>query len=216
MKRLIVLFLVVLSSLALVACSVPDAKNENPNDTSQNSSDTNKNDDGNTNNNGGNTEDKGTENNKDNKPTTVDITFPAVYFASLSEQEIRDVATEKGYSKCVFNDDGSVVFTMTSAQQEELLSTSEESMQTVLKNLCEGSSKVDSFLYIEHDEIYSEIKIYVDASIHNQIYNLYARALKMTGAYHQYFLAMDEEDINCTVSIIDDATKEVLFSESYK
>ena len=217
MKRFIALLLIVLSVLSLVACSTPDTKDEDPGDTTNNSGDTNNNDGGNTNNDDGNTDDdNGSENNNDNKPTTVDITFPAVYFASMTEQEVRDHATEKGYSKCEFNEDGSVVFTMTPAQQDELVSASEESMQAVLKNLCEGSSKVDSFLYIEHDEIYSEIKIYVDASLHNQLFNLYARALKMTGAYHQYFLAMNEEDINCTVSIIDDATKEVLFSESYK
>lgn len=175
---------------------------------------------GNTSNTDTDTKDNAAENSGgmqvDENLLTVDITLPASFFEDQTEEEIQAAAKENNVKKCVINEDGTVTYTMTKKAHKELLDDLKAECDKSVQNLLEGEDKVASFVSIDYNDNLSKFDVYVDASIYATLDNMYALGFYIVGAYYQAFAGIDLDEVDVIVNFIDNETKEVLHTASYK
>ena len=146
----------------------------------------------------------------------VDVTLAATFFEGMTEEEIKKSAEENGYSNCTVNEDGSVTYTMSKTKHQEMLDDFKASMDETVTELLDGEEKVASFVSIEYNDDFSQVDIYVDATAYTTWDSLHALTFYMTGVYYQSFAGMATDEIDVIVNFIDNATKEVMETASYK
>ncbi len=147
---------------------------------------------------------------------TIDITIGASFFEDKTEEEIKADAKENDFLNCTINEDGSVTYKMTRIQHQAKLKEFKASLETTIAGLLEGDDKVASFISIDYNDDFSKIDIYVDPETYSSWDNLYALTFYISGAYYQSFAGVDGDKIDIVVNFIDNNTKEVLNSASYK
>jgi len=188
MKKIFLITLVFVLSLSLIACGSQDKKDNSDNTSIQ--------------------VDKGLIN--------VDVTIPASFFEGMTNEEIQAESEKNGYNKCIFNDDGSVTYTMTKTKHNEMLKDYKKNFDDVIIGFLEGDEKVESFKDIEHNEDLSQIDIYIDPDKYTMWDNLYVLSFYMSGSYYQSFSGVPIDDIDVVVNFIDNNTKETTSTSSYK
>lgn len=147
---------------------------------------------------------------------TVEVTISAALIGASSEEEIKAAAQEKGYDSCTLNEDGSVTYTMSKTKHQEALAEYKANVENVIASMVEGEEKVESFVSIEHNDNFSQVDIYIDSSKYTAWDALYAITFYISGGYYQAFAGTAAEDIDVVVNFIDNDTKEVKNSGSYK
>ncbi|MBQ9976259.1 MAG: hypothetical protein IJP16_07085 [Clostridia bacterium] len=146
----------------------------------------------------------------------VDVTIPAAFFEDMTEAEIKEEAKEEGYKNCVINEDGSVTYTMTKLQHKEALREYKEEIDENIDDMLNGEDQASSFVSIDYNDTMTKFDIYVDSSLYSDWDSLYALTFYFSGMLYQAIDGVAEEDIDVEVSFIDNETKEVLDSGSYK
>lgn len=146
----------------------------------------------------------------------VDVTLAASFFEDQTEDEIKAAAKEHGYSNCKINADGSVAYTMSKAKHAEMLNELKAGFDETIAGCLDGEDKVASFIDIQYNDDFSQIDVYVDADQYTMWDSLYALTFYITGAYYQAFSGIANDDIDVVVNFVDNATKEVLNTASYK
>lgn len=146
----------------------------------------------------------------------IDVTLAASFFEDQTEEEIKAEAKENGYSDCKINDDGSVTYTMSKKKHAEMLNEMKASFDEMIAGYLDGEDKVASFVDIQYNDDFSKIDIYADAEQYTMWDSLYALTFYITGAYYQAFAGVANDDIDVVVNFIDNATKDVLDTASYK
>ena len=199
MKKLLALLMVVVMLFSLVACG--STANDENKDNSTQANDTSENSD---------------TIQVDEGLFTVDVVMPASFFEGLTKAEIKAQANEMGYISCTVNEDGSVAYTMTKAKHREILDKLRASMVETIDGLINGANKAASFISIDYTDDFSQADIYVDASIYSMWDSMYALNFYISGAYYQSFAGVSANEIDVIVNFIDNATKEVLDTASYK
>lgn len=195
MKKFLSLLLAALMLLSMAACGgATDSENKNNPGSTENS--------------GSVAVDKGL--------LTVDVTMAASFFEDMTAEEIKAEAEENGYSSCTVNPDGSVTYTMTKAKHKEMLDDLKSGIEETIAGCLEGEDKVASFVSIEHADDYSRFDVCVDPAEYSLWDNLYALAFYLSGAYYQAFTGVASDKIDVVVNFIDNNTKEILDSGSYR
>jgi hypothetical protein len=147
---------------------------------------------------------------------TVDITLPPSFFQDMTEDEIIADAKEEGYKSTKVNVDGSVTYTMSKAKRKEMLKGMKISIDESIEELLEGEERVESFVEIEHNDNLSKVDIYVDPELYSEWDSFYTFQFYMFGAFYQTFDGVATEEIDVIVNFIDNTTKDVLNTGSYK
>ena len=91
-----------------------------------------------------------------------------------------------------------------------------DELDKIVSNLVEGDDKVGSFVSIDHNDNFSEFDVYVDSTKYTSLDNMYVLGFYITGAYYQALSGVDIEKIDIQVDFIDNQTKEVIDTASYK
>ncbi|MGI5952339.1 MAG: hypothetical protein ACOX61_10925 [Brooklawnia sp.] len=132
--------------------------------------------------------------------------------SDMTDQDIIDAAEAKGMKATV--DEETVTYTMTRAQQRELL---DEMRGTVRQSLDEMVGDPDnSFSGIEVNNDLTSFSAKVNASTYSPFEGLYVIAFYVQGALYQQFAGVDAADIDITVELVDDQSGEVLETGSYR
>lgn len=132
--------------------------------------------------------------------------------ADRTDQDIIDAAEAKGMKATV--DDETVTYTMTRAQQRELL---DEMRVTVRQSLDDMVADPDnSFTGIEVNNDLTSFSAEVNASSYSPLEALYVIAFYVQGALYQQFAGVDAADIDVTFELVDDQSGEVLETGSYR
>lgn len=145
----------------------------------------------------------------------VDVTLAATFFEDMTEEEIKKKAEEEGYKDCKINEDGSVTYTMTKKKRQEMLDEMKDSIKGTIAGVLDGEEKVESFIYIEHNDDFSKFDIYVDSEKYTIWDSLYSMTFFVAGAYYQSFAGVPSEEIDVVVNFVDNETQEVLDTSSY-
>ena len=147
---------------------------------------------------------------------TMEITINASFFEDQTEEEIKAAAKEEGFLDCTVNENGSVTYKMTRNQHKAKLKEFKETLEKNIAGILEGDDKVASFISIDYNDDFSKIDIFVDPEAYSSWDNLYVLSFFISGAYYQSFAGVDGDKIDIVVNFIDNNTKEVLDSASYK
>jgi len=146
----------------------------------------------------------------------VDVTIPAAFFEDTTEAEIKEEAKEEGYKSCVVNEDGSVTYTMTKLQHREALREYKEEIDENIDDMLNGDDQESSFVSIDYNDKMTKFDVYVDSSLYSDWDALYALTFYFSGMLYQTLDGVAEEDVDVEVNFIDNETKEVLNSGTYK
>lgn len=141
---------------------------------------------------------------------TVDVTLPASYFEDTTEEDVRAGAEEKGFNNVVFNEDGSVTYTMTKAQHRQVMESYKATVDANLDDILNGEGAVESFQEISYNDDMSEFTVKVDPGLYSEWDAMYGLVFYMSGMYYQAFEGVAPEDNHVVVNFVDMNTGEVL------
>ncbi len=146
---------------------------------------------------------------------TVDIRLPRTLIDQegvLADEQIVDAAEQEGISAVIDGD--AVVYTMTRAQQADMLAQMRASAQTAADGLI--ADETNSVTAVEFNEAMTSFKVHVDAERYGALESLLALGFYIQGALFQQFSGVGADDVDVVVEFVDDATEEVLDSGSYE
>lgn len=161
-----------------------------------------------------------TENNKlvevDENLLDVEVILDRSFFDDISDDEIRASAEKNGIKSCKINDDDTVTYVMSKKKHKELLADTKASADKTIDGYLSGENKVNSFVDIKVNDDYSKFDVYVDGNLYTSFDGIYSLSFYMIGAYYQAFNGVSNDDIDIEVNYIDNSTKEVLDTATYK
>ena len=146
---------------------------------------------------------------------TIDIRLPRTLIDQegvLADEQIVDAAEQEGISAVIDGD--AVVYTMTRAQQADMLAQMRASAQTAADGLI--ADETNSVTAVEFDEAMTSFKVHVDAERYGALESLLALGFYIQGALFQQFSGVGADDVDVVVDFVDDATGEILDSGSYE
>lgn len=147
--------------------------------------------------------------------TTVDVRIARSLFDqddALTDEQIVAAAREKGIAATVDGD--TVVYSMTRAQQAEMLEQMRSSAQDAADDLV--ADETNAVTAVEFDDAMTSFTVFVDGARHGTLQSLLALGFYLQGALFQQFNGVGADDIDVVVSFVDDATGEVLDTGSYQ
>lgn len=144
---------------------------------------------------------------EDNNSEVV-ITLPASLMEDTDPDEVIAEAEEEGIH-VVVNDDGSVTYTMTRAQHNELLGEMAEGIQETIEDLRTSEDFV-SIADVTANDSYSEFTMIVDREAYENSFDGFAAfGLGVSGIYYQLFQGVDPDNFQVLVHVQDEETGEV-------
>lgn len=147
---------------------------------------------------------------------TIDITVQRSLVAGDTEttdDQIVQAAKDKGMT-AVVNPDGSVTYTMTRAQQKQMLDETKVNVQDSIAGFVNDPE--NSFTAVEVNDEMSQFTVKVDAARYSPLETLYGVVFYVSGGLYQQFAGVDSDAVDVTVEYVDDATGEVLDSGSLR
>ena len=94
----------------------------------------------------------------DEASSTVELTIPADYMESVTQEELNTAAKEMGIESITLQDDGSALYRMTIAQHEQMLADIRENIRIGLESMKE-SNDYKNFVDITANEDYTEFTV---------------------------------------------------------
>lgn len=144
----------------------------------------------------------------DNNLLTVDITFPASFYADSKTKPSTELTAEdkaNGYTAVKVNSDGSVTYTIKkSAYNKIVAETKESTIQTLNEIVTSGN--YSSVKKIGYNNSLSKISVYVDKTAYNQNMDSFAMLnIQIAVAFYQV-ISQDKNPLE--ISVIDISTNE--------
>ena len=134
----------------------------------------------------------------------VEVKLPASFFDGESAEEIIAAAEEQGIKKCVVNEDGSVLYTMSKDKHKEILEGLHTDAEESIAGLLEGEGAVLSFVDISYNDNFSEFNVTVNDQY--SVWDMFSGfAFYIIGAYYQIFDGGDPAEIDVVVNFLDEA-----------
>lgn len=146
----------------------------------------------------------------------VSVTIPASMLAGMTEEDIKEMADEGGLGNYTMNTDGSVTYTMSKSEHEQVLKQFKESLKESVDDLLNGEEAVESFQKIEYNDDISEVNVYVDQAKFNGMEMFYSLSFYIVGMYYQLFAGVEPDNIDIVVNYIDASTNETIDSMSFR
>ncbi|MDO9556175.1 MAG: hypothetical protein Q7J82_01125 [Coriobacteriia bacterium] len=141
---------------------------------------------------------------------TVDITLPASYFQDTTEEDTIAGAKEKGFKNVTVHEDGSVTYTVTKAQRQDILDGFKADVDAGLDDMLNGEDAVVSFQEISYNENMTEFTVKVDPGSYSEWDAMYGLVFYVYGMYYQAFDGVAPADNHVVVNFVDMNTGEVL------
>lgn len=144
----------------------------------------------------------------DNNLLTVDITFPASFYADSKTKPSTELTAEdkaNGYTAVKVNSDGSVTYTIKkSAYNKIVAETKNSTIQTLNEIVTSGN--YPSVKKIGYNNSLSKISVYVDKNAYNQNMDSFAMLnIQIAVAFYQV-ISQDKNPLE--ISVIDISTNE--------
>ena len=138
----------------------------------------------------------------------VHITFPKEFFDGQSEQEIKEAAKNDGITDVTVNDDGTVKYTMSADDHEELVADMEKSLKESIEDLLTDDA-YPSLENITYNDNFSKYEVTVNRELYEDSYDMFA--IMGIGYGSELYNALDGEDDGdnkIQFTLIDGTTKE--------
>jgi hypothetical protein len=139
----------------------------------------------------------------DDDSATVEVTVARALLDSdneVTDDQIVAGAAEKGMT-AVVNADGTVTYTMTKAQQRDLLANYAESLQQGIDEMVADTS--NPITAVHHNDGYTEFTATVDPGGYSEWTSIYAVSLFLWGGVYQEFAGVAPSDADVLVRFVD-------------
>lgn len=149
--------------------------------------------------------------------STVEITFPEMFFEGEEgiEEAIQSAVTEDGISEVTQNDDGSVTYKMSKAKHSELMEEVEGSIHAATENIA-SSEEYPSIQEVNVDSSFSEFTLLVDQEAYENGFDGVATiTFGLSGLMYQLFDGVSPDDYSVTIQVADARTEEVFNTIEY-
>jgi hypothetical protein len=138
----------------------------------------------------------------------VHITFPKEFFDGQSEEEIKEAAKNDGITDVTVNADGTVKYTMSANDHEELVADMEKSLKESIEDLLTDET-YPSLENITYNDNFSKYEVTVNRELYEDSYDMFA--IMGIGYGSELYNALDGEDDGdnkIEFTLIDVTTKE--------
>lgn len=144
----------------------------------------------------------------DNNLLTVDITFPASFYADSKTKPSTELTAEdkaNGYTAVKVNSDGSVTYTIKKSAYNKIVAETKESTIQTLNEIVTSGNYL-SVKKIGYNNSLSKISVYVDKTAYNQNMDSFAMLnIQIAVAFYQV-ISQDKNPLE--ISVIDISTNE--------
>ncbi len=148
----------------------------------------------------------------------VQVNLPKSYFGGETTAELEEniKANEDVIAYEINEEEGTVLVTMTEEAKNSIRNEMVQDWDSNIKKLYEGDEKVAAFVNIEYDDAFTKFDVYVDVEQLTDMDQFLTILFYAGGTLIQGFDGVAEADIDVEVNYIDNATKEVVNSSTYK
>ncbi|MBP5166165.1 MAG: hypothetical protein ILP09_02785 [Oscillospiraceae bacterium] len=147
---------------------------------------------------------------------TVELVLPEMFFSGESEEEIIAAAKEEGFQTAKVNDDGTVSVTLTKANQKKLVADFDDEIANTISELTKQADETQAFSGVEHNSDYSQFDVKVNKDKYTEEDNFFTIDFAFLGAWRQLLSGTALDKADTVVNIVDEASGEVLYTDSYK
>ncbi|WP_040716756.1 hypothetical protein [Paenibacillus daejeonensis] len=152
---------------------------------------------------------------KEKKGKDVQITLPAGMFEGQDIDQVIAEAKQEGVKEAVKNDDGSVTYTMSKANHDEMLKELGNGIADYADELLSDGS-FPSVKDVSYSKDYSEFTLTVDkAAYESSMDGFVTMGMGIQGMMYQMMQGISTEDQKVTIHVKDEASGEVFQSVVY-
>lgn len=137
----------------------------------------------------------------------VTITVPADFVGEVTQNELDEEASTKGYQSAILNSDGSVTYVMTKTQHQELMHSIRESIGQGIQEMAD-SEDYPTIVSIKVNDDYSQYIIEIDGAEVGLVESFATLALYVFSGMYHAFNGTDIE--NVSVQFINQSTGEMI------
>ncbi|MFS0726580.1 hypothetical protein [Paenibacillus sp. 1P07SE] len=151
----------------------------------------------------------------DTKSKDVQITLPAGMFEDQDMDQVIEQAKQEGVKEAVINEDGSVTYTMSKANHEEMLAELGQGIADYAEELLNDGT-FPSVKDVSINETYSEYTLTVDqAAFENSMDAFVMMGLGIQGMMHQMMEGRQTDEQKVTVNVKDEGSGEIFNTVVY-
>lgn len=150
-----------------------------------------------------------------NPDDLVEVTFPAVLYEDVADEDLADGLEESGFTDVRRNADGSVTVTMTEETRQEYIKEMETALEEATHELTNAEEGL-GYSAFRYSEDLSSFEIETDGEMFSGFDSLYGTSLLSIGIIHRCLTGTDYHAAeDTTVTFIDKNSGEVLQSGGY-
>lgn len=139
----------------------------------------------------------------------VELTIPADYVGESTQEELDELAKEKGYESITLNDDGSATYVMTKAQHKEMMKEIEDTLISSFDDMV-GSEDYPNFTDITVNSDFTEFTITTTSTEPDMGESFSVLAFYIYGGMYNVFNGTSVDNIH--VDFVNEDTGEVIYS----
>ena len=143
----------------------------------------------------------------------VDVTLPADFAEGLSQEDLDRELEENGFRSATLNDDGSVTYTMTKGQHEQLLAELRESIHDSVNEFI--ADEPETYTGIEFDRDLRNFTVFVNAQNFAGEAPWLEFSLAFQAGFYFIFAGTSEDDPTLNISYVDNATGKALTTSQW-
>lgn len=144
---------------------------------------------------------------------TVEITIPSNFLEGQTQEELDNIAKEKGYNSIILNDDGSATYKMTKLQHKKMLKEMTEKFNQTLNEMI-GSENYPNFTEITVNDNFTDFIIKTKSTELDLNESFSVMTFYMYGGMYNIYSG-DKID-NVHVKFINDTTGAVISESNSK
>lgn len=125
----------------------------------------------------------------------VTITIPADFAGEMTQEELDQTVSEKGYKSATLNDDGSVTYVMTKAQHKEMMDEMKQTINDALKEMT-TSGDYPTIVSIEPNADFTDFIVTLSSNELGMAETFSAMALYLYGGMYNAFNGTTADNIH--------------------
>ena len=125
----------------------------------------------------------------------VTITIPADFAGEITQEELDQTVSEKGYKSATLNDDGSVTYVMTKAQHKELMDEMKQTINDALEEMT-TSGDYPSIVSIKPNSDFTDFTVTLSSNELGMAETFSAMALYLYGGMYNAFNGTTVDNIH--------------------
>lgn len=148
----------------------------------------------------------------------VPLVLPRDFFTDgeeMTDEDLQQMIAMQGY-ECTINPDGTVTWMLPKPELDAFLQDFKDELDASILEMTQGEDAAGGIIKVEYNDDLTEFDMTIDQEKFGFAESMYQMAFYLYGAYYQMFSGVPEDDIDILIRKIDQATGEVIETNTYK